>query len=216
MYEKRTRLKNIINNPIVNFMVGVILIASGFEEAETTLIGDLKTSGPRSHHGVGILGAWHMLKAVLDLFEGRDRLRGYLRYRLLIVIIGSILFPLFLSEVWSILQKILNISWLSSHHGIGIFALWRIFKVFLYLYEEGEKLWITFRHAHVSLIIGLILFASCLLVVFNTPWIGIYQWATILGFWYVLGDILDLYRAGKRLIPTFRHSTCGEEDREEK
>ena len=79
--EKKTRFKKLIDNPIVNFIIGLILFLSFLSEVWPTLLEVFKISGLRSHHGVGIFGFWHALKAMPDLFEAVKQFWGTFRRR---------------------------------------------------------------------------------------------------------------------------------------
>ena len=72
--KNRTRLKKIIDNPIASFIIGLMLIHSFLSEVSPGLLEILRISWLESHHGVGVFGFWHVLKAMLDLFEGKERL----------------------------------------------------------------------------------------------------------------------------------------------
>ena len=77
--KKRTQLKKLIDNPIFSFIIGLTLIHSFLSEVSPDLLEILKVSWLESHHGVGVFGFLHVLKAMLDLSEGKERLRRAFR-----------------------------------------------------------------------------------------------------------------------------------------
>ncbi len=55
---------------ILNFFFGVFLVITGLIEVLPPFLEDIKALNLRSHHGVTIIGLWHVLIAVLDISEG--------------------------------------------------------------------------------------------------------------------------------------------------
>ena len=71
---KKTRLKQSLEHPIINLVFAGILIYSGLSETLSTLLEDLKGFNLRSHHAVSICGFFHLVKAGLDLYDGKEQL----------------------------------------------------------------------------------------------------------------------------------------------
>lgn len=55
---------------ILNFIFGVFLVITGLIEVLPPLLEDIKAFNLRSHHGITIIGSWHVLIAILDISEG--------------------------------------------------------------------------------------------------------------------------------------------------
>ena len=67
--KKKTRLRKSLEHPIINLTFAGILIYSGLSEIWSTLLEDI-----RSHHFVILCGFGHLLKAGLDLYDGKEQL----------------------------------------------------------------------------------------------------------------------------------------------
>ena len=70
---EKTFLRKVFKNPIFNLIIACILIYSGLSEALLTLLEDLREFNPRSHHAVSFCGFWHLAKAGLDLYDGKEQ-----------------------------------------------------------------------------------------------------------------------------------------------
>lgn len=66
---KKTRLRKSLEHPIISLFFAVILIYSGLSEIGLTFVEDI-----RSHHFVILCGFWHLVKAGLDLYDGKEQL----------------------------------------------------------------------------------------------------------------------------------------------
>ena len=65
---KKARLKKFLGHPITSLVIAGILIYSGLSEIWSTFLEDI-----RSHHFVIFCGFLHLLKAGLDLYDGKEQ-----------------------------------------------------------------------------------------------------------------------------------------------
>ena len=65
---EKTFLRKVLKNPIFNLITACILIYLGLSEIWSTLLEDF-----RSHHLVSFCGFWHLAKAGLDLYDGKEQ-----------------------------------------------------------------------------------------------------------------------------------------------
>jgi len=63
-------LKLIVTSPYLNLIVGIIMIATSFQEAYETLYDDLKNLSFGAHHGLIVYGLLVVVRALPDIFEG--------------------------------------------------------------------------------------------------------------------------------------------------
>ena len=77
LYEKNTP-KKALENPIINLIFAGVLIYSSLSEALPTLLEDIKAFNLRSHHGASFFGFWHLVKAGIDLYDGKEQLGKFL------------------------------------------------------------------------------------------------------------------------------------------
>jgi len=61
-------LKWITENHWINFVVSMTLVVTSGQEVWTDVTGDLSAVNMGSHHGVFLLGLFHVLKTLPDLF----------------------------------------------------------------------------------------------------------------------------------------------------
>ena len=66
---------------VLNFIFGVFLVITGLVEVLPPLLEDIKALNPRSHHGITIIGLWHVLIAGLDISEGIKHIREMRSHR---------------------------------------------------------------------------------------------------------------------------------------
>ena len=62
-------LKWITENHWINLLVSLILIVTSSQQVWADLKGDLAAMPLRAHHGVFVLGIFHMLKSLPDIFS---------------------------------------------------------------------------------------------------------------------------------------------------
>jgi hypothetical protein len=67
-------LKKFVESPYVNIIIGLILLLSGLNEAWETLSEDIMNGNFGSRHGVIILGFFHVLKSINEMFEGVEHM----------------------------------------------------------------------------------------------------------------------------------------------
>ncbi len=67
-------LKKFIDNPLVQLLIGAILVATSLSEAWETLSHDLTNSNFHSHHGVILYGIAMVLKTLPDCIEGIEKM----------------------------------------------------------------------------------------------------------------------------------------------
>jgi hypothetical protein len=70
----RPLLKRIAQNTYLNLGVGLALLASGVTESITQFTEGGFELG--AHHGMVVLGLFHTLKSLTDVFEGLERFDG--------------------------------------------------------------------------------------------------------------------------------------------
>ncbi len=66
----KRRIARFVHNPWVDFVLGSLLVVTGFAEVGGSLIYDLSHFNLRIHHGVMLFGIVTMVKALIDLFAG--------------------------------------------------------------------------------------------------------------------------------------------------
>ena len=74
-------LRRFVNHPVTQFVVGLILIASGLIEAYDTVLDDLHHLRVRVGHGVVILGLVNVLASLPGVIQGIDHWLSYLEGR---------------------------------------------------------------------------------------------------------------------------------------
>jgi hypothetical protein len=74
-------LRRFVNHPVTQFVVGLILIASGVVEAYDTALDDLHHLRVRVGHGVVILGLVHVLASLPGVIQGIEHWLSYLEGR---------------------------------------------------------------------------------------------------------------------------------------
>jgi len=67
-------IRRLVDNPYAKLLVGVILLVTGLHEAWATLRADLIHLNLKAHHGVMVLGLFHILTAIPDLLEAAEDL----------------------------------------------------------------------------------------------------------------------------------------------
>lgn len=70
---KKACLKKFLGHPLISLVFAGILIYSGLSEIWSTLLEDF-----RRHHLVVFCGFVHLLKAGLDLHDGKEQLQKFL------------------------------------------------------------------------------------------------------------------------------------------
>lgn len=66
-------LKKIIESPITNLVVALILFMTGLSEAWESLADDIHNKHFGLHHGIMIYALFHALRSIPDIFEGIER-----------------------------------------------------------------------------------------------------------------------------------------------
>ena len=67
------QVKQLLDQPWVNFAVAVIIIGSGLAEGWDTMAEDLQNLNIKSHHGVIVFGFVNMLQSIPDLLMGVEK-----------------------------------------------------------------------------------------------------------------------------------------------
>jgi hypothetical protein len=67
-------LKNFVESPSVNIIIGIILLLTGLSEAWETLSEDIMSGNFGAHHGVIVFGLFKVLASLPEMFEGLEYL----------------------------------------------------------------------------------------------------------------------------------------------
>jgi len=70
MHKLAEILKRIAENPILNFVAGMILLVTGLAEVGETLVDDVATLNVGAHHGVIVFGLVHAFKSLPPILVG--------------------------------------------------------------------------------------------------------------------------------------------------
>jgi hypothetical protein len=70
-------LRRFVNHPVTQFVVGLILVASGLIEAYDTILDDLHHLRVRVGHGIVILGLVNVLASLPGVIEGIEHWLSY-------------------------------------------------------------------------------------------------------------------------------------------
>lgn len=65
----------ISSNTYLQLFLGLVVLATGLIDAWVTMDGHLFSGAPGAHHGVVLIGLWHVMKAVAEMIESFDYLR---------------------------------------------------------------------------------------------------------------------------------------------
>ena len=66
-------LRRLIDHPVTNLIVALILIATSLAEGWETFFEDLVNFNAGVHHGVLLLGFFNLLRTIPELFEAAER-----------------------------------------------------------------------------------------------------------------------------------------------
>lgn len=66
--------RQILEHPVTDILVAIILIGTGIAEGWETFFDDIVTFDIGVHHGVLLYGVVSLLKSILELFEGVERM----------------------------------------------------------------------------------------------------------------------------------------------
>jgi len=67
------KIKDFVENPYVNLLIGAILFLSAISEVGDALYDDISNLNVRVHHGVMIYGIFMAIRSIPDLFESLER-----------------------------------------------------------------------------------------------------------------------------------------------
>ena len=70
----KTPLRQLAEDPFLNFAAGIALLIFSLLEVAPTLLEDIKAFKFGSRHGVSIFSAWHIFKVLPDCLEGIERI----------------------------------------------------------------------------------------------------------------------------------------------
>ena len=70
------KLRNFLKNPILSLIVGIVMLLSSFAGQQGSLYYDLITFNWNVSHGVHIMGIWHILQALPNLYDSLDWILG--------------------------------------------------------------------------------------------------------------------------------------------
>jgi predicted membrane channel-forming protein YqfA (hemolysin III family) len=70
----KSTIKNIASNKYAHLFLGIVVLCSGVFEAYETIEEDIESLSLKGHHGVIILGAWQMFRAIAEIIESFDYL----------------------------------------------------------------------------------------------------------------------------------------------
>ena len=73
------KIKDFVENPYVNLLIGAILFLSAISEVGDALYDDISNLNVRVHHGIMIYGVFMAIKSIPDLFESLERVSRSIR-----------------------------------------------------------------------------------------------------------------------------------------
>ncbi|MBF0621677.1 MAG: hypothetical protein HQL54_07085 [Magnetococcales bacterium] len=69
-------IHRLAHNPYATLFVGIVVCLTGFIEVWETIVEDLAEGDVSGHHGVMVLGFWHMIRAIAEIIHSTEYLDG--------------------------------------------------------------------------------------------------------------------------------------------